>query len=46
MARTQLFLLAVGIKADKLRFRQHKADEMAHYAADWYVCYLIRFACF
>lgn len=33
MARTQLFLTAIGIKAEKLRFRQHKADEMAHYAA-------------
>jgi len=34
MARTQLFFLSVGIKRDKLRFRQHKATEMAHYAAD------------
>jgi glycyl-tRNA synthetase len=33
MVRTQLFLIAVGIKPDRLRFRQHKADEMAHYAA-------------
>jgi glycyl-tRNA synthetase len=24
----------VGISADKMRFRQHKSDEMAHYAAD------------
>jgi len=34
MARTSLFLLQVGIKKDKLRFRQHKANEMAHYASD------------
>ena len=34
MARTQLFLIACGIKEDKLRFRQHKATEMAHYASD------------
>jgi len=39
MARTQLFLIAVGIKADRLRFRQHKADEMAHYAAGLYNSY-------
>ncbi len=34
VARTYQFLLAVGIAPDKLRFRQHKSDEMAHYAAD------------
>jgi len=34
MARTHLFLLSVGIKRDKLRFRQHKSTEMAHYATD------------
>jgi glycyl-tRNA synthetase len=34
VARTYQFLLAVGVAADKLRFRQHKTDEMAHYAAD------------
>lgn len=32
MARTQLFLLSVGIRADCLRFRQHLKTEMAHYA--------------
>ena len=26
--------LAVGVAPDRLRFRQHKSDEMAHYAAD------------
>ena len=34
VARTYQFLLAVGVASDKLRFRQHKSDEMAHYAAD------------
>jgi len=34
VARTYQFLLAVGVAPDKMRFRQHKADEMAHYAAD------------
>jgi len=34
MARTWLFLVSIGIKSSKLRFRQHKAKEMAHYAAD------------
>jgi len=34
MARTQLFLHKVGINPEKLRFRQHKANEMAHYAQD------------
>lgn len=34
VARTYQFLLAVGISPERLRFRQHKSDEMAHYAAD------------
>jgi glycyl-tRNA synthetase len=34
VARTYQFLLAVGISPDRMRFRQHKSDEMAHYAAD------------
>jgi len=34
IARTHLFLVACGIKEDKLMFRQHLSDEMAHYAAD------------
>jgi glycyl-tRNA synthetase len=34
MARTHLFLLSVGIAPDKLRFRQHLSNEMAHYAQD------------
>ncbi len=34
VALTRRFLLAVGIDEAKLRFRQHEADEMAHYATD------------
>ncbi|EAT83336.2 hypothetical protein SNOG_09144 [Parastagonospora nodorum SN15] len=34
LARIQQFLLKIGIDAKKIRFRQHMANEMAHYAAD------------
>ncbi|KAL7139808.1 hypothetical protein ABFS83_09G078100 [Erythranthe nasuta] len=34
MARVYLFLTHIGIDKDRLRFRQHQANEMAHYAAD------------
>lgn len=34
MARTYLFLQSVGISAEGIRFRQHRSDEMAHYAKD------------
>ncbi|NPE29545.1 glycine--tRNA ligase [Methanococcoides sp. SA1] len=34
IALTNHFLQRVGIAADKLRFRQHQKDEMAHYAID------------
>ena len=34
LARIYLFLQKIGIKDEKLRFRQHLANEMAHYAAD------------
>uniref|UniRef100_A0A0N5BT84 Glycine--tRNA ligase n=1 Tax=Strongyloides papillosus TaxID=174720 RepID=A0A0N5BT84_STREA len=34
MARTNLYLLKVGVCENKLRFRQHMANEMAHYAKD------------
>ncbi|RAL05628.1 glycine--tRNA ligase [Aspergillus ibericus CBS 121593] len=34
LARIQLFLLKLGVDPKKLRFRQHMANEMAHYAAD------------
>jgi glycyl-tRNA synthetase len=34
LALTYKFLVRVGVSPDKLRFRQHMKDEMAHYAAD------------
>lgn len=34
MARIQQYLLKVGILPDRLRFRQHMNNEMAHYACD------------
>jgi glycyl-tRNA synthetase len=34
MARTQLFMVKIGMDVGKLRFRQHLSTEMAHYAAD------------
>eukprot|EP00210_Caulerpa_lentillifera_P009365 g8928.t1 len=38
MARTYLFLEKVGIKTEKMRFRQHLENEMAHYAEDCWDC--------
>ncbi|CAG0950081.1 glycyl-tRNA synthetase [Methanosarcinales archaeon] len=34
LAMTYQFLVRVGVSPEKLRFRQHMKDEMAHYAAD------------
>ena len=34
IARTREFLLKAGIDEERLRFRQHKDDERAHYASD------------
>ncbi|XP_020529989.1 glycine--tRNA ligase, mitochondrial 1 isoform X2 [Amborella trichopoda] len=34
MGRTYLFMTSLGIDKERLRFRQHMANEMAHYAAD------------
>lgn len=34
LARIQSFLLKLGVDPAKLRFRQHMANEMAHYATD------------
>ena len=34
IARTQMFLLRLGVDKSKIRFRQHMENEMAHYAAD------------
>ena len=34
IGRVYLFLTSLGIDRERLRFRQHLANEMAHYAAD------------
>lgn len=34
IARTFLFAKSIGLKEEMLRFRQHQAGEMAHYASD------------
>lgn len=34
LARIHLFLEKIGVDQSKIRFRQHMANEMAHYAAD------------
>ena len=34
MCRTYLFLVKCGVNKNNIRFRQHKTDEMAHYATD------------
>ena len=34
IALTHEFLMSIGIKEDKIRFRQHEKDELAHYAND------------
>lgn len=34
MARTQQFLVMCGLDPKRIRFRQHMASEMAHYASD------------
>lgn len=34
IGRIYLYLTKVGISPDKLRFRQHMENEMAHYACD------------
>ena len=34
MARSYLFLTGVGINPNAIRYRQHRSNEMAHYAND------------
>ncbi|KAK9387445.1 hypothetical protein V1515DRAFT_555842 [Lipomyces mesembrius] len=34
LARIYMFLIKVGVDHNRLRFRQHMSNEMAHYAAD------------
>ena len=36
VARIYLFLTKIGINVKRLRFRQHMANEMAHYATDYW----------
>lgn len=38
MARTYLYLIAVGVDPKRLRFRQHMSNEMAHYAKVLKIC--------
>lgn len=40
LARINLFMIKIGIDASKMRFRQHMANEMAHYACDCWDCEL------
>lgn len=41
MTRIQLFMLRIGIDPEKMRFRQHMSNEMAHYASDCWDCELL-----
>lgn len=41
LVRIWLFMEKIGIDMTKLRFRQHMANEMAHYAADCWDCELL-----
>lgn len=34
IARIYLFMTRAGVNKEKLRFRQHMSNEMAHYACD------------
>ena len=34
LARAQNFLISIGVPSEKLRFRQHGSNEMAHYSSD------------
>ncbi|KAI8720818.1 Glycine--tRNA ligase [Fusarium sp. LHS14.1] len=40
LARIHLFMQKIGIDLSKMRFRQHMANEMAHYACDCWDCEL------
>lgn len=34
LARTLMFLIKIGVRLENIRFRQHMANEMSHYASD------------
>ena len=38
MVDTQELLIKLGIDSERIRFRQHEQDEMAHYASDCWDC--------
>lgn len=38
LARINLFMSKIGIDPEKIRFRQHMGNEMAHYATDCWDC--------
>lgn len=40
LVRIMMFMQKIGVDQKKLRFRQHMANEMAHYAADCWDCEL------
>lgn len=40
LGRIHSFMLKVGVDKNKMRFRQHMANEMAHYACDCWDCEL------
>ncbi|KAF7563829.1 hypothetical protein G7046_g338 [Stylonectria norvegica] len=40
LARIHLFMKRIGVDQSKMRFRQHMANEMAHYATDCWDCEL------
>lgn len=41
LGRIYLFMKKIGVDESKMRFRQHMANEMAHYAADCWDCELL-----
>ncbi|KAK0285632.1 Glycine--tRNA ligase 1, mitochondrial [Friedmanniomyces endolithicus] len=41
LVRIMTFMQRIGMDMNKLRFRQHMANEMAHYAADCWDCELL-----
>lgn len=41
LARVYQYMKRIGIKEECIRFRQHKKNEMAHYAADCWDCELL-----
>lgn len=40
LARIYLFMIKIGVDPKRMRFRQHMANEMAHYATDCWDCEL------